>query len=84
MSVNNMKYLFIILTLASCSTVKPKITVPPHTCKQPEIFLDFEDVKDVSSALRNQQKSSIYFFQQKEYTKNSEMCYVKVITELTK
>ena len=81
---NDMKYLLIILLIASCSTIKPKLVVPEYSCKQPEILLDFEEVTNLDSALRNAQKSKIYFWQQHEYNKNSETCYKKVITEITK
>ena len=41
-----------------------------------------EPVRDLSSSLRNQQRASLYFYQQTQQLNNTINCYEKLINEL--
>lgn len=82
MNVN--KIFLIVFFLASCAKQNEHLTVkiPQNPCAFEEKALNFEPVKDLSSALRNQELASIYFYEQKQKTLNLKLCYEKIINEL--
>lgn len=71
-------FLFALLTACQTKNIR-QIKIPEGTCEFSEIELKFEPVKNLSSALRNQELSSIYFYEQKEKTKISINCFKEII-----
>ena len=75
----------ILFFLIGCNSNKiNQVKIPAGTCKYPDIELKFEPVKDFSSSLRNQKRASLYFYQLKEQSKQSQECFEKIIQEINK
>lgn len=77
--------LSILFFLIGCNSNKiNQVKIPSGTCKYSDIELKFEPVKDLSSSLRNQKKASLYYYQLKEQSKQSQECFENVIKEINK
>lgn len=75
-----------IFILFSCQCRKDigKVKISSNACQFEEIELKFEPVVDLSSILRNQKLSSLYFYQLKEQNKISSICYKEIINAVNK
>ena len=84
MSVNKIMIMCSVFLMTSCASNRGQVKIPQHSCKPCEIKTQFELVKDLSSSLRNQQRASLYFYQQTQQLNNTVNCYEKLINELNR